>query len=206
MLDLDAILARIRYTQTTSTSSHRLHWLNRDCRFCCTAVVAFAPVSATICAAAMATGLALVGRLRLCFKWALVTSSVAGGRLISGWQSSGKMSFIEKGEGWVKGMKKGVQTTKWKCDEQLPRNFELFKLNFCDRTAYILFSASVVLILPVVVSSVAIKLRRPLSMVATDQLGFHELGWKSLMVRHNLVSVWNLPDGVDMRILGGLKG
>lgn len=84
MLDLDAILARIRYTQTTSTSSHRLHWLNRDCRFCCTAVVAFAPVSATICAAAMATGLALVGRLRLCFKRALVTSSVAGGRLISG--------------------------------------------------------------------------------------------------------------------------
>lgn len=87
-----------------------------------------------------------------------------------------------------------------------PRNFELLILNLCDRAAYILFSASVVLMLPVVVSSVTIKLSRPLRMVATDQLGFHELGWKSLMVRHSLVSVWNRPDGVDMRILGGLNG
>lgn len=62
------------------------------------------------------------------------------------------------------------------CSCTVPRNFELLMLNFCDRAAYILFSASVVLMLPVVVSSVTIKLSRPLRIVATDQLGFHELG------------------------------
>lgn len=32
------------------------------------------------------------------------------------------------------------------------------------------------------------KLSKPFNMVETDQLGFQELGWKSLIVKQSLVS------------------
>lgn len=50
------------------------------------------------------------------------------------------------------------------------------------------------------------KLNKPFNIVETDQLGFHELGWKSLIVKQSLVSGWNLPEGVVIRMVGGLKG
>jgi PAS domain-containing protein len=60
--------------------------------------------------------------------------------------------------------------------------------------------------LPVVISSLVIKLNSPMRIVDTSQAGLKLLGWKSEIERHNLVEVWKRPEGVIMRMAGGLNG
>lgn len=48
--------------------------------------------------------------------------------------------------------------------------------------------------------------KSPVSMVATDQAGFHVSGWKSEMERHSRVLVLKRPEGVIMYMLGGRNG
>ena len=43
-------------------------------------------------------------------------------------------------------------------------------------------------------------------MVETSQAGLNDLGWKSEIVRHNLVDGWKRPEGVCIRIAGGANG
>lgn len=43
-------------------------------------------------------------------------------------------------------------------------------------------------------------------MVDTSHAGLNDLGWKSEMVRQSLLEGWKRPEGVCMRIAGGLKG
>ena len=50
------------------------------------------------------------------------------------------------------------------------------------------------------------KLRSPVRIVEVDQEGIQDSGWKSLIDKHSLTLHWNLPFGVIMKILGGLKG
>lgn len=59
---------------------------------------------------------------------------------------------------------------------------------------------------PVVNSLDVMKDNRPFKMVDTLQAGLKERGWKSEMVRHRRDDGWKRPDGVCMRIAGGLKG
>ena len=75
-----------------------------------------------------------------------------------------------------------------------------------ERAAYSLRSASVPLTLPVVISSLVINDMRPIRMVDTSHAGLNDLGWKSLMLRHNRVDGWNRPLGVCIRIAGGANG
>jgi hypothetical protein len=64
----------------------------------------------------------------------------------------------------------------------------------------------VVVTLPEVGVSSFIKESKPIKIVETDQLGFQSSGWKSLILKHNLVLSWNLPLGVYIITEGGLKG
>jgi len=59
---------------------------------------------------------------------------------------------------------------------------------------------------PVVISSEVMKERRPIRIVETSQAGLKDFGWKSEMERHKRVEVWKRPEGVIMRMAGGLKG
>lgn len=59
---------------------------------------------------------------------------------------------------------------------------------------------------PVVTSFDVINDSRPTRMVLTLQAGLKERGWKSEMVRQSRVEGAKRPDGVCMRIAGGLKG
>lgn len=43
-------------------------------------------------------------------------------------------------------------------------------------------------------------------MVETSHAGLNDLGWKSEIDKHNRVFVWNRPEGVSIRIAGGLNG
>lgn len=67
-------------------------------------------------------------------------------------------------------------------------------------------SASVAPTLPVVISSLVMKERRPIRIVETSHAGLKDFGWKSLMLRHSRVEGWKRPDGVCIRIAGGAKG
>lgn len=60
--------------------------------------------------------------------------------------------------------------------------------------------------LPAVISSLFINDMSPIKIVETDQAGLNDFGWKSLMLKHNLVEGWNRPLGVCIRIAGGAKG
>jgi hypothetical protein len=75
-----------------------------------------------------------------------------------------------------------------------------------ERAANSLRSLSEALTLPVVISSLVMKLKRPIKIVETSHAGLKDFGWKSLMLRHSLVEGWNLPLGVCIRIAGGAKG
>jgi len=74
------------------------------------------------------------------------------------------------------------------------------------RPANHFLSASVAPTLPVVISSLVIKERRPIRIVETSQAGLKDLGWKSLMLRQRRVDGWKRPDGVCIRIAGGANG
>lgn len=50
----------------------------------------------------------------------------------------------------------------------------------------------------------SMKLRRPLSMVATDQTGFQDSGWKLLKETQMAELGWNRPEGVNIENDGGL--
>jgi hypothetical protein len=67
-------------------------------------------------------------------------------------------------------------------------------------------SASVALIEPVVISSLVMKLRRPIRMVDTSHAGLKLFGWKSEIERQSRVDGWKRPEGVCMRMAGGAKG
>ena len=67
-------------------------------------------------------------------------------------------------------------------------------------------SASDALTLPVVISSLVIKLSRPFKIVLTSHAGLKLLGWKSEMLRQSRLLGWKRPEGVCMRIAGGAKG
>jgi hypothetical protein len=75
-----------------------------------------------------------------------------------------------------------------------------------DRAAYNLRSASELLTLPVVISSLVINDSRPIRIVDTSHAGLKDFGWKSLMLRQRRVEGWKRPLGVCMRIAGGAKG
>ena len=74
------------------------------------------------------------------------------------------------------------------------------------RWANSLRSCSLARTLPVVISSLVMKLSRPVRMVLTSHAGLKLLGWKSEMLRHRRVLGWKRPEGVCMRIAGGAKG
>jgi len=46
----------------------------------------------------------------------------------------------------------------------------------------------------------------PIRIVDTSHAGLKLFGWKSEILRHRRVLVWKRPEGVIMRIAGGLKG
>ena len=47
---------------------------------------------------------------------------------------------------------------------------------------------------------------RPIKIVLTDHMGFHDSGWKSDILRQSLVLGLKRPLGVSIMILGGFKG
>jgi deoxycytidine triphosphate deaminase len=50
------------------------------------------------------------------------------------------------------------------------------------------------------------KESNPVRIVATPHAGFHDPGWKSDIEKQILRSGWNLPEGVNILIPGGLNG
>ena len=75
-----------------------------------------------------------------------------------------------------------------------------------DLAACHLRSFAVADTLPAVISSLFMNDMRPINIVETDQAGLKLFGWKSEILRHNLVLVWKRPLGVCMRMAGGAKG
>lgn len=47
---------------------------------------------------------------------------------------------------------------------------------------------------------------RPIRMVLTDHMGFHDSGWKSDILRHRRVLGLKRPLGVIIMMLGGFRG
>jgi hypothetical protein len=85
-------------------------------------------------------------------------------------------------------------------------NLFCFRFHAWLRDANTRLWASVELTEPVVISSESINDKSPVRMVATLHAGFQEAGWKSDIEKHIFLSGWNLPDGVNILIPGGLKG
>lgn len=75
-----------------------------------------------------------------------------------------------------------------------------------DRAASHFRSFSPALKLPVVISSLVMKLIRPINIVLTSHAGLKLLGWKSDIDRQRRVEGWKRPDGVCIRMAGGAKG
>ncbi|KAI4111735.1 MAG: hypothetical protein LQ345_006681, partial [Seirophora villosa] len=67
-------------------------------------------------------------------------------------------------------------------------------------------SLSLARTLPVVISSLVMKLINPIRMVLTSHAGLKLLGWKSEMLRQRRVEGWKRPEGVCILIEGGAKG
>jgi len=65
---------------------------------------------------------------------------------------------------------------------------------------------SVVVTDPVVISSLSMKDRMPVQIVATLHAGFQVPGWKSDMEKQIFLSGAKRPDGVSIFIPGGLNG
>ena len=60
--------------------------------------------------------------------------------------------------------------------------------------------------LPKVGAESSINACNPIKIVDTDHIGFHVSGWKSDMDKHKRVLGLKRPEGVNMRIEGGLSG
>lgn len=82
----------------------------------------------------------------------------------------------------------------------------LLQLYARDSIAAFLLKASVVWIEPRVLCVSCINEYKPIKIVPTDHMGSQVSGWKSLILRHNLVSISNLPFGVIILMDGGLNG
>jgi len=96
----------------------------------------------------------------------------------------------------VSSQKSGKASTNRRC----------FKFQAWLRAARVFLSWSVLATDPVVISSLSMKDKMPVQIVATLQAGFHVPGWKSDMEKQIFLSGWKRPEGVSILIPGGLNG